>query len=261
MADAMMDNYRRLPPVARTLATATFLLSVGVYTKLLPGGWFVFHHRFLWKFPPQIWRFFTAFMITGPELSLLFDTYFFYSYLSQLEVGNPRFSRKEDLAWYLTFVSGAILIINYLSGIGFVTFLPALYLAMCYTVTQDQRGMKVNYMFINIPAPLMPYAMIAFNLFFPNGVYSMLRQLEGLIAAHLFDFLSRTWPEYGGGRNLIPTPAFMTSVLRVADTARTNAAAVAGIRTADQASGQSTGVSGGPLPDSWRTRGPGRRLG
>lgn len=60
--------------------------------------------------PPQIWRFGTAFLLTGPALGLLFDTYFLYSYLSQLEVGNARFSRKEDLVWYLMFVGGTIMV-------------------------------------------------------------------------------------------------------------------------------------------------------
>ncbi|KAM4056159.1 der1-like family protein [Hirsutella rhossiliensis] len=261
MADLSLESYWQLPPLSRTVATAAFVLSVGVHVGLLPGWWFVFYPRFLWMIPPQIWRFGTAFLLTGPALGLLFDTYFLYSYLSQLEVGNPRFSRREDLAWYLIFVGGTIMTINYFTNFGFVTFLQALILAMCYTVTQDQRGGKVSYMFISIPAQLTPYAMILFNLLFPGGVMNMILQIQGLLAAHLYEFLTRVWPEYGGGRNLIPTPAFLTTVLRAAGTMQTSVAAAAGIQTADHASGQGTGASRGPLPDSWRTRGPGRRLG
>lgn len=249
MADQWVEAYWRLPSVSRTMATAAFLTSVGVYTSLIPGYWIVFHPQFLWRFPPQIWRFFTAFLLTGPELSMLFDTYFVYSYLSQLEAGNPRFSRKEDLLWYLTFCGGTIMMMNYVSGLGFTTFLQALNLAMCYTVTQDQRGMKANLMFVTIPAPMTPFAMLAFNLLFPNGVRSMLLQLLGLLSAHLFDFLTRIWPEYGGGRNLISTPAFFSTAVRSLESrAATSAAAP-------------SGGSRGPLPDSWRTRGPGQRLG
>lgn len=94
----------------RTVASAAFVLSVGVHFGLLPGWWFVFYPRFLWMFPPQIWRFGTAFLLTGPSLGLLFDTYFLYSYLSQLEVGNARFSWREDLVWYLMFVGGTIMV-------------------------------------------------------------------------------------------------------------------------------------------------------
>lgn len=151
--------------------------------------------------------------------------------------------------------------LNHFIGFGFVTFLQAMILAMCYTTMQDQRGMKVNYMFVTIPAQLMPYAMLLINLAFPGGAMNLLLQVHGLLAAHLYDFLTRIWPEYGGGRNPIHTPAFLSSVVQAAGRMQTNVAAAAGNRTSDQASGHSTGASRGPLPDSWRTRGPGRRLG
>ena len=151
--------------------------------------------------------------------------------------------------------------INYLTGFGFVTFIQALSVAMCYTVTQDQRGAKVNYMFITIPAQLTPYAMILANLLFPGGAMNMLLQVQGLLAAHLFDFLTIIWPEYGGGRNLIPTPAFVSSAVQAATAAQSRVAAATGLQPADEASGHGSGMSRGPLPDSWRTRGPGQRLG
>ncbi|RDA93425.1 hypothetical protein CP533_2612 [Ophiocordyceps camponoti-saundersi (nom. inval.)] len=143
----------------------------------------------------------------------------------------------------------AVQIMNYLGGLGFGTFLRALILAMCYTVTQDQRGMKANLMFITIPAPMTPYAMLAFNLLFPGGVSNMLLQLLGLLAAHLFDFLTRIWPEYGGGRNLIPTPALFSTAVQAVESRLAVPSPAA------------SGVQRGPLPDSWRTRGAGHRLG
>ncbi|POR37061.1 Derlin [Tolypocladium paradoxum] len=261
MAELSLERYWQLPPLSRNLATAAFLLSFGVHLGFIPGWWFVFYPRFIWKIPPELWRFGTAFLLTGPKLSLLFDTYFLYSYLSQLEIGNPRFPRKEDLVWYLMFICGTIMTINYLADFGFVSFLQALILAICYTVTQDQRGMKVSYMFITIPAQLMPYAMLLINLLFPGGVANMLLQIQGLLAAHLFDFLTRIWPEYGGGRNIIPTPAFLSTVVQAVGSAQSTVAGAAGVRSPDQASGQSTGAWRGPLPDSWRTRGRGQRLG
>jgi Derlin-2/3 len=141
-------------------------------------------------------------------------------------------------------------------------FLPALILALSYTVTQDQRGAKVNYMFVTMPAQLMPYAMLAINLLFPGGVSNMLLQLHGLFAGHLFDFLSRTWPQYGGGRNLIPTPAILSRMVQSAESILQRGFAGPG-RPAGRTLGGGTGAAApsGPLPDSWRTRGPGQRLG
>lgn len=69
--------------------------------------------QFLFQIPPQIWRLGTNFLLTGPQLGLLFDTYFLYHYLTALEVGNPRFARREDVIWYLMFVCTVITVSCY----------------------------------------------------------------------------------------------------------------------------------------------------
>ena len=78
--------------------------------NVVPRGLFYYHPSLLWKFPPEIWRPVASFIPTDPGLSLLFDTYFLYHYMSQLEKGHPRFPRNADLVWYLMFVSGSILV-------------------------------------------------------------------------------------------------------------------------------------------------------
>jgi len=151
-----------------------------------------------------------------------------------------------------------------------MTFLPALILSMAYTVTQEQSGANVNYMFITMPAQMMPYAMLAINLLFPGGSMNLLLQLHGLFAGHLFDFLTKTWPNYGGGRNLIPTPAVLSRLVGSAEAIVQGrfggfAARPGGQRLGGSGGGRAPGTganpSGGPLPDSWRTRGAGQRLG
>ncbi|CAM1508347.1 Fc.00g051950.m01.CDS01 [Cosmosporella sp. VM-42] len=259
MSDQVMDAYWRAPPMARTAASITFGVSLGILLGIIPGGWFVHHPYYLWKFPPDIWRPVASFIPAGAGLSLLFDTYFLYNYMSQLEVGHPRFPRKGDLLWYLIFVSGSILTIDYFVGFNFGHYLSALVLAMVYTVTQDQRGARATFYFITIPAQLTPYCMILVNLLFPGGYIKMLLELEGLIAAHLYDFLSRIYPEFGGGPNLMSTPNWVLRLLQTPRVIERNFGAA--IRPPDQAAGSSTGASRGPLPDSWRTRGRGQRLG
>ncbi|KAH8177475.1 der1-like family protein [Sarocladium implicatum] len=253
------DVYWRLPPFARNTATATFLLSIGVHLGFVPGYYFVHAPEFLFRLLPQLWRPVTCFLITSPKLGILFDTYFMYQYMSQLEQGNSRFPRKEDFLWYLIFVGTTILGINYVVGLPFSVFCKALILAMCYTATQDQRGAKANFYFITIPAQLTPVCMILVNLLFPNGVYMMMLELEGLVAAHLYDFLTRLWPEFGGGRNLIPTPAFLSRLVQTPRVLERGFGTA--VRPQGPSTGRTTGASTGPLPDSWRTRGPGQRLG
>ncbi|KAK7421817.1 hypothetical protein QQX98_002033 [Neonectria punicea] len=259
MSENLLDAYWQMPAIARTLTSITAVLSLSVHLNFLPFEWFIHHPYYLWKLPPQIWRPVTCYLITGSGLGMLFDSYFLYHYLSQLEVGNSRFPRKADVVWYLMFVSATILTINYAADLPFHTFLRALILAMAYTVTQDQRGMKATFYFITIPAQLTPIAMILVNLLFPGGHIAMLLQLEGLVAAHLYDFLARLWPEFGGGRNILATPAFVTRLVQTPRILERGFGAA--IRPQDTASGSATGASRGPLPDSWRTRGAGQRLG
>jgi Derlin-2/3 len=142
----------------------------------------------------------------------------------------------------------------------FMTFLEGMITALCYTATQDLRGQKTTIYFFTVPSQLMPYCLILMKLLSPGGFVYIPLQVAGILAAHMWDFLTRLWPEFGGGRNLLPTPAFMTSLVTTPRVLRRDFGTA--IRPREPgASGSSTGVSSGPLPDSWRTRGPGRRLG
>src|SRR6187549_3876243 len=137
-------------------------------------------------------------------------------------------------------------------------FLPALIISMAYTVTQDQRGQKATFIFFTVPAQTVPYCMILINLLFPGGVPVMMVMITGLVAAHLHDFLTRIYPEFGGGRNLLPTPAFLSRFMvtpRIFQRAYGTAIRPPAGNTVGGGggTGSSTGVdSRGPLPDSWR---------
>lgn len=256
--DSLQSAYFAAPPIARTFATVVFALSLANALDIVSAWWWYYDINFLWQFPPQLWRLATCFMVTGPGLGLLFDTYFLYRYMADLESGHPRFPRKADLVWYLMFVCSAILVIDYFMGFHFSFYLSGLIIAMVYTVTQDQRGQKANFYFINIPAQLLPVCMILVNFLMPGGVGQILQQLEGLIAAHLFDFLNRILPEFGGFPNVLATPNWFHGLLQ---SPRVVSKGYGTAMHPSQSSGSSSGASRGPLPDSWRTRGPGRRLG
>lgn len=60
----------------RTLAAATVTLSILVHIHFLSPAYVIFSPSFLWRFPPQLWRLVTSFMVTGPGFGILFDTYF-----------------------------------------------------------------------------------------------------------------------------------------------------------------------------------------
>ncbi|KAM7196521.1 Der1-like family domain containing protein [Naviculisporaceae sp. PSN 640] len=258
----VMDAYWRAPPMARTLATAILITSLGVYFGFLNYTWFYFSEDRLFRLPPEIWRLATNFWLSSPKLGIVMDPYFVFQYLSQLETSNPRFPNKEDVLWYLITVGGIIIALNR-AFLGGAFFLQALIIALCYTGVQDQRGVKVTFFFFQVPAQTVPYCIILAGMLSSGDPSGVPVQLTGIVAAHLYDFLTRLWPEFGGGPNLLPTPGFISRLLgtgRVSERAYGTAGRAAGPRDAGRAS-SSGADTGSVLPDSWKTRGSGHRLG
>jgi Derlin-2/3 len=138
-------------------------------------------------------------------------------------------------------------------------FLPALSLAYAYTYAQDNPTRQVNFFIVNFDAKYLPWAML-FMTFVIDGPDQAKTQFAGLIAAHLYDFLTRIWPTFGGGRNYIFTPQVVKRWFGGSAGVPQNrgygyAVPSRGRDTGDDAaSGRSTG-------NSWGGVGPGRRLG
>ena len=97
--------------------------------------------------------------------------------------------------------------------------------------------------------------------FIMAGPSAAMIQATGLIAAHLHDFLTRLWPTFGGGRNLVPTPGFIRRMWEPKTATVSHRAYGTAFAPARRDSSTSTGASGGVLPESWRNRGSGHRLG
>lgn len=142
---------------------------------------------------------------------------------------------------------------------GAYLFTSALVLAFAYTSCQDDRGMKATFYIMQIPAQWMPFAMILMILIMDSPQQAMIAA-TGLVAAHLHDFLTRLWPEFGGGTNLVPTPAFIKRLFQTQRTTVTHKGYGTSIAQ-PESSGSGSGSSGGVLPESWKARGSGHRLG
>ena len=102
------------------MTAAVILLSLSVHLGLLPKTPFYWHPPLLFSFPPQLWRLITPLLVTGPQLSIVLDTYWLYKYLGQLE-GSAKFAKSSDLVWYLVFVGGVIQV----RGFSFLLISPA----------------------------------------------------------------------------------------------------------------------------------------
>ncbi|KAJ2906586.1 uncharacterized protein MKZ38_000841 [Zalerion maritima] len=207
----------------------------------------------------QLFTLFSNFLITGPKIGMVMDPYWLYKWSFDLETHATKFPKREDYIWYLSFVGGIIHIINYYF-VGSPFLLSGLELALCYTACQDARGQQQGLFFFQIPAQMMPLAMIALTALMTGSIEATYVQFAGLVAAHLYDFLHRIFPEFGGGPNLIPTPSWVSWICGTPRVLQQGFGTAT--RQPDQAEGRTTGSrAGGPLPDSWRTRGTGHRLG
>ncbi|KAI9887793.1 MAG: hypothetical protein M1823_000435 [Watsoniomyces obsoletus] len=232
-----MEMFWAAPPVTRTIAAAMLGSSI------------------------LIWRLVSSFLITGPQLDIILDPFFLYRYGSSLERDSTRFQSPGDFLVYVVFVAVVIILTNAIYFGGFI-FTKALILAVAYTYTQENRGQKATIYVLTFPIKWLPLVMLLIT-FVMGGPRSTMVQVTGLLAAHLYEFLTRIYPTYGGGRNYIQTPNFVRRWFATRTNTRSYGTAYAARSGgADAGRGSSTGFSsGGGLSALWNSRGSGRRLG
>lgn len=133
-------------------------------------------------------------------------------------------------------------------------------LALAYTYSQDNRRKKVNFFIIQLDAKWLPWAMLLAALVL-GGPYGMMYQGTGIIAAHLYDFLTRLYPTFGGGRNYIQTPKVLTRWFGgEVQWSQHKGFGTSFAPQAQQAPRPSSGFSTA-FSSPWSSRGQGRRLG
>ncbi|KAK0939073.1 hypothetical protein LTR29_009309 [Friedmanniomyces endolithicus] len=258
-----MDMFWAAPPVSRTITAAAVLLSTPTWMGLINPYYVVFLREKLLTFTsvPQIWRLVTPFILTGPKLGLLLDPYFLYTYGSQLELEASRFTQPGDFFMYLVFVATVILLLGgvWLQGI---LLLSPLTLALAYTAAQENPNRQLTYFIVTFSAKWMPYAMLAMTFVMASPQEALL-QSTGLIAAHAYDFVTKIWPEYGGGRKYLSTPLTVQRwFAKPGGTSQTRGAGTAFAARPANVPQQQTGGGGGWASGfSGGARGGGRRLG
>ena len=140
-----------------------------------------------------------------------------------------------------------------------VLIFAALILAIAYTYAQENKGKKVSFFIVTFNVVWLPWVMLLMTLVMA-GPGAVLQQATGIVAAHLYDFLTRLWPTFGGGRNYIITPAIVKQWFG-ADRPNIQARGYGtAYRQAVPAPGRGTS-SGFGFSSAWGTRGQGRRLG
>jgi len=107
-----MDVFWTLPPVSRTITAAAVVVSAAGYSGLLSLYHYIFVSQYVFTVSmlPQLWRLFTAFLITKPKFGILLDPYFLYQYGSSIERESPRFKDPGDFFVYTLFLGSVIVV-------------------------------------------------------------------------------------------------------------------------------------------------------
>jgi Derlin-2/3 len=136
------------------------------------------------------------------------------------------------------------------------TFLSALTLAYAYTYAQDNPTRQVSFFIITFDSKYLPYAMLFMTLIM-DGPGAALPQATGFLAAHLFDFLTRIWPTFGGGVNYIKTPQMVKGWFG----AKPGVAQARSYGSVQRGGGGGAAAASSGRTSGFDARGPGRRLG
>ena len=97
----------------RTITAAAVLISIPGHLIGVPSLLsmiFIPPYIFTLRMFPQVWRLVTSFLITGPQLGMILDPYFLFTYCSNLETTASRFSQPGDFFVYLMFCAVIILV-------------------------------------------------------------------------------------------------------------------------------------------------------
>ncbi|WPG98925.1 DER1-domain-containing protein [Acrodontium crateriforme] len=262
-----MEFFWATPPVTRTLVATSVIMSALAHfgTIDIMKTIFIPEYIFTYRMVPQVWRLATSFLLTGPSFGILMDPYFLYTYSLALEKSGSKFRTSSDYSVFIVFVWAIIMPLAGL-WLGWPFLMSSFLMALAYTYAQEDPNRQVNYFIVTLSAKYIIYAQLIVTCIATGGYYHAFVQATGIPAAHLYLFLTKYWPEYGGGTHWIFTPNFLrqyldapagTGVNRGAGTAFP--ARNAGGAQAGRGGGWTSAFSAGG--GTWNQRGPGRRLG
>ncbi|RMJ25090.1 Der1-like family [Aspergillus sp. HF37] len=250
-----MDAFWAAPPVTRTITALTFAVSILHISDILSGWYIFFSPSRIFKLPPEIWRPFSAFLLTGRGIGFFLDLYHMFKYGSALERDSPWFSGPDDFFVYVLFV-GTVILLTAGCYLGFGVFTTPLIVAFVYSFARVNEGKKVKFIMIPLPVEFLPWAFVLMDLV-TGGPPSAILDITGIIAAHTHYFLTRIYPSFGGGRNYLVTPVFVKRLFnRPRGVHRTYGTSLRPPETRESDGGWTSTLKG-----SWSARGRGRKLG
>ena len=118
-------------------------------------------------------------------------------------------NRTPDFAYALLFCAAVLVASTLLLPAYFLT--SALIAVLLYLWSRENQAARVSFFgLFTVDGFYLPWVMVGWTLV-SGG--SPVEELRGIVAAHLYHFLSREWPRAGGPQNLMATPEFVRQMV------------------------------------------------
>ncbi|XP_059432205.1 derlin-1 [Corylus avellana] len=199
------EFYKSLPPITKTYGTLCLLMTtayqIGLFKPLHIALIYkpVFSHF-------QVWRLITNFFFLG-NFSINFGIRLLMiaRYGVQLEKG-PFDRRTADFLWMMLFGAFSLLALAAIPFL-YTPFLGiSLVFMLVYVWSREFPNAQINiYGLVSLKAFYLPWAMLALDVIFGS---SILPDLLGIIAGHLYYFLTVLHP-LAGGKIILKTPKWV----------------------------------------------------
>ncbi|PPQ69610.1 hypothetical protein CVT24_001366 [Panaeolus cyanescens] len=195
----------QIPPITRGWLALAVLTTLAVQSQMVTPLQLYFNPRSAFV-SVQPWRMATTFFYFGSlSLDFVFHMFFFMRYSRMLEESSFA-NKRADYFWLLLQSAVMLLALSPLVNIPFLS--ASLAFVPIYVWSRRHPDTPISlFGIINITAPYLPIALVAFSWVL-NGTWSaVVGDLAGCVVGHVVWFLRDVWArEMVGGRSVLTDP-------------------------------------------------------
>ncbi|XP_072271714.1 derlin-3 isoform X2 [Pyxicephalus adspersus] len=202
-------DYQHIPAVTWAYTTAC-LITTAAEAEIVSPFQLYFNPELIFK-KLQIWRLITNFLYFGHlGFSFFFNMIFMFRYCKMLEETSFR-GRTADFVFMFLFGGFLITIFGLFSRLSFLS--QAFTLMLVYVWCRRNPFIRINvFGLVTLQAPFLPWVLLCFSLLTGD---SILVDLLGIAAGHIYFFLEDVFPNQPGGKKLLVTPAILKQIFDV----------------------------------------------
>ncbi|KAI9479502.1 Der1-like family-domain-containing protein [Zychaea mexicana] len=198
----LLDWYQSIPPITKAIFTLSIVTTVAPALGLVSPFQLILNWNAITKL--QLWRLISSFFLHKLDLGFAMNLYFAYRQSLQLE--NEVFAgRTADYLYFLLVTS--IMQLAAARYLDLYVLSDGLMMTLTYLWSRHYRDVPMTFMFgIRFKAQYLPWVLVGYSYLTPGG--SVVGSLVGIAAAHIYYYLTTTYPSQGG-RRYLSTPAFL----------------------------------------------------